>query len=59
MNYHQYPVPVTGIVGVDKKLANDPIINITDEQIARFETQLQTPKGTSQRDRAYTEFKAA
>jgi spermidine/putrescine transport system substrate-binding protein len=59
MNYHQYPVPVTGITGVDKKLAKDPIINITDEQIARFETQLQTPKGTSQRDRAYTEFKAA
>jgi spermidine/putrescine transport system substrate-binding protein len=59
MNYHQYPVPVTGIIGVDKGLASDPVINITDEQISRYETQLQTPKGSSQRDRAYTEFKAA
>jgi spermidine/putrescine transport system substrate-binding protein len=59
MNYHQYPVPVEGITGVDEKLANDPIINISDEKISGYETQLQTPKGTQQRDRAYTEFKAA
>jgi spermidine/putrescine transport system substrate-binding protein len=59
MNYHQYPVPVTGITGVEKALANDPIINLSDETISRYETQLQTPKGSSQRDRAYTEFKAA
>jgi spermidine/putrescine-binding protein len=59
MNYHQYPVPVTGIKGVEKALAKDPIINLSDETIGRYETQLQTPKGSSQRDRAYTEFKAA
>jgi spermidine/putrescine transport system substrate-binding protein len=59
MNYHQYPVPVTGITGVDKALAADPVIVIPDETIAKYETQLQTPKGTSMRDRAYTEFKAA
>jgi spermidine/putrescine transport system substrate-binding protein len=59
MNYHQYPVPVQGIQGVEPKLAKDPIINIPDATIARYETQLQTLKGTQQRDRAYTEFKAA
>jgi hypothetical protein len=35
------------------------VINIPDEKIQGYETQLQTPKGTQQRDRAYTEFKAA
>jgi len=59
MNYHQYPVPVEGIKGVEPKLAKDPVINIPDEKIQGYETQLQTPKGTQQRDRAYTEFKAA
>jgi spermidine/putrescine transport system substrate-binding protein len=59
MNYHQYPVPVEGIKGVDPGLAQDPIINIADEKLQGYETQLQTPKGTQQRDRAYTEFKAA
>jgi spermidine/putrescine transport system substrate-binding protein len=59
MNYHQYPVPVEGIQGVEPKLAKDPVINIPDEKIQGYETQLQTPKGTQQRDRAYTEFKAA
>jgi spermidine/putrescine transport system substrate-binding protein len=59
MNYHQYPVPVEGIQGVEPALANDPIINIPSETIDRYETQLQTLKGTQQRDRAYTEFKAA
>ncbi len=34
MNYHQYPVPVEGITGVDAKLANDPVINISDDKIA-------------------------
>ena len=59
MNYHQYPVPVEGMRGVDPKLASDPIIDIPDEKIQGYETQLQTPRGTQMRDRAYTEFKAA
>jgi spermidine/putrescine transport system substrate-binding protein len=59
MNYHQYSVPVEGMKGVDPKLASDPIINIPDEKIQGYETQLQTPRGTQMRDRAYTEFKAA
>jgi spermidine/putrescine transport system substrate-binding protein len=59
MNYHQYAVPVTGIQGVDPALAEDPIINIADDKIEKYETQLQTPKSVAQRDRAYTEFKAA
>jgi spermidine/putrescine transport system substrate-binding protein len=59
MNYHQYAVPLEGIKGVDPSLAKDPIVNIPDEKLQGYETQLQTPKGTQQRDRAYTEFKAA
>jgi spermidine/putrescine transport system substrate-binding protein len=59
MNYHQYPVPVEGIQGVDPKLVKDPIITIAEDKLAGYETQLQTPHGTQQRDRAYTEFKAA
>jgi spermidine/putrescine transport system substrate-binding protein len=59
MNYHQYSVPVKKITGVDPKLAKDPIINISDAAIERFETQLQTARGLQQRDRIYTEFKAA
>jgi spermidine/putrescine-binding protein len=59
MNYHQYSVPVEGMTGVDPKLASDPIIDIPDEKIQGYETQLQTPRGTQLRDRAYTEFKAA
>jgi spermidine/putrescine transport system substrate-binding protein len=59
MNYHQYPVPVVGITGVDEDLANDPVINIPDEKIAGYESQIETAKGLQQRNRAYTEFKAA
>jgi spermidine/putrescine transport system substrate-binding protein len=59
MNYHQYPVPVVKIEGVDPDLANDPVINITDDQIAQYESQIETPKSLEQRNRAYTEFKAA
>jgi spermidine/putrescine transport system substrate-binding protein len=59
MNYHQYPVPVEGIKGVDPDLASDPIIVVDPEKIEKYETQLQTPKSVQQRDRAYTEFKAA
>jgi spermidine/putrescine transport system substrate-binding protein len=59
MSYHQYAVPVKGIEGVDPALAQDPIIAIPNETIARYETQLQTPKGQQMRDRVYTEFKAA
>jgi len=59
MNYHQYPVPVVEIEGVDPDLAEDPVINITDEQIGGYESQIETPTGLEQRNRAYTEFKAA
>lgn len=59
MNYHQYPVPVEGIKGVNPDLVKDPIISIPSAKLEGYETQLQTPKGTAQRDRAYTEFKAA
>jgi spermidine/putrescine transport system substrate-binding protein len=58
-NYHQFPVPVEGMTGVDKDLAADPVINIPDEKIQTYETILETPKGVQQRNRAYTEFKAA
>jgi spermidine/putrescine transport system substrate-binding protein len=58
-NYHQYPVPVTGIKGVDPKLASDPVINIPDEKIQGYESQIETATGLQQRNRAYTEFKAA
>ena len=59
MNYHQYPVPVEGIKGVEPELAKDPVINIPDEKIEGYESQLETAKGLQQRNRAYTEFKAA
>jgi spermidine/putrescine transport system substrate-binding protein len=59
MNYHQYAVPVEGIKGVDPALANDPIIDIPDEKIEGYEAQIDTAKGLQQRNRAYTEFKAA
>jgi spermidine/putrescine transport system substrate-binding protein len=59
MNYHQYPVPVEGIKGVDRELANDPVINIPNEKIQGYEAQIDTAKGLQQRNRAYTEFKAA
>ena len=59
MNYHQYPVPVEGIQGVDPELANDPVINVPDEKIQGYESQIETARGLQQRNRAYTEFKAA
>jgi spermidine/putrescine-binding protein len=59
MNYHQYAVPIEGIKGVDPALANDPIIDIPDEKIQGYEAQIDTAKGLQQRNRAYTEFKAA
>jgi spermidine/putrescine transport system substrate-binding protein len=59
MNYHQYSVPIEGIKGVDPKLANDPIIDIPDEKIEGYEASIDTAKGLQQRNRAYTEFKAA
>jgi spermidine/putrescine transport system substrate-binding protein len=59
MNYHQYSVPVEGIKGVDPELANDPVINIPNEKIEGYEAQIDTAKGLQQRNRAYTEFKAA
>jgi spermidine/putrescine transport system substrate-binding protein len=59
MNYHQYPVPVVGIQGVDKELADDPVINVPDEKISGYESLVETPRGLQQRNRAYSEFKAA
>jgi len=59
MNYHQYPVPVQGITGVQKALASDPVINVPDDKIAGYESQVETAKGLQQRNRVYTEFKAA
>jgi spermidine/putrescine-binding protein len=59
MNYHQYAVPVEGIKGVDPKLANDPIIDIPDAKIEGYEPQIDTARGLQQRNRAYSEFKAA
>jgi spermidine/putrescine-binding protein len=59
MNYHQYPVPVVGIQGVDPELAKDPVVNIPDEKLQGYESQIETAKGLQQRNRAYTEFKAA
>jgi spermidine/putrescine-binding protein len=59
MNYHQYAVPIEGLKGVDPELANDPIIDIPDEKIQGYEAQIDTAKGLQQRNRAYTEFKAA
>ena len=59
MNYHQYPVPVEGIQGVEPDLANDPVINIADAKIQGYESQIETAKGLQQRNRLYTEFKAA
>jgi spermidine/putrescine-binding protein len=59
MNYHQYPVPVKDIKGVEPALAKDPVINITDAQIEGYESQIETARSLQQRNRAYTEFKAA
>ena len=58
-NYHQFPVPVEGMKGVNPKLAKDPVVNIPDEKIQGYESQIETAKGLQQRNRAYTEFKAA
>jgi spermidine/putrescine transport system substrate-binding protein len=59
MNYHQYSVPIEGIKGVDPALANDPVIDIPNEKIEGYEAQIDTARGLQQRNRAYTEFKAA
>jgi spermidine/putrescine transport system substrate-binding protein len=65
MNYHQYPVPVKGIVEEAtgelaslKALAADPIIAVPNEAIARFQSITQTPKSLRQREEIYTEFVA-
>lgn len=58
--YHAYPVPVKGVAEIaDKAIVDDPVIYVDPTKIAGYETQLQTPKGQQQRDRLYTEFKAA
>ena len=59
MNYHQYPVPVKDIKGVEPALAKDPVINVPDAKIEGYESQIETATGLQQRNRAYTEFKAA
>jgi len=58
-NYHQFPVPVEGMKGVNPKLAKDPVVNIPDEKIQGYEALVDTAKSLQQRNRAYTEFKAA
>jgi len=59
-DYHAYPVPVTGVEGLaDKAIIANPVIYVDEAKLAKYETQLQTPKGQQLRDRAYTEFKAA
>ncbi len=35
------------------------MINIPDDKIQGYESQIETAKGLQQRNRAYTEFKAA
>ena len=58
--YHQYPVPVKGVQDIaDKAITGNETIYVAQEKLAKYETQLQTPKGQQLRDRAYTEFKAA
>ena len=58
--YHQYAVPVKGVENLaDKAIVGNPIIYVDEAKIATYETQVQTPKGQTMRDRAYTEFKAA
>jgi spermidine/putrescine transport system substrate-binding protein len=58
--YHQYPVPVRGVEQfAPKAIVNDPVIYVDQAKIANYETQVQTPRGQQQRDRLYTEFKAA
>jgi spermidine/putrescine-binding protein len=58
--YHQYPVPVKGVQDIaDKAITGNEVIYVPQEKLAKYETQLQTPKGQQLRDRAYTEFKAA
>ena len=60
MNYHQYPVPVVEIEGVDPDLAEDPVIDITGRpDRAATSRRSRPPKSLEQRNRAYTEFKAA
>ena len=58
--YHQYPVPVTGVEKfADKALVANPVIYVDEEKIANYESIVSTAKGLALRDRAYTEFKAA
>src|SRR5918995_606365 len=59
MNYHQFAVPAVEMEGLDQDLAEDPVINIADDKIAGYQSIVETPKSLEQRNRAYTEFKAA
>ena len=60
MNYHAYAVPVVGIDKYAKpEIADDPIVNVPDESAQRYQSIVLTPNGQAQRDRIYTEFKAA
>src|SRR5215211_5534226 len=52
-NYHQFPVPVEGMKGVNPKLAKDPVVNIPDEKIQGYEALVDTAKSLQQRNRAY------
>src|SRR5918993_1525056 len=53
MNYHQFAVPAVDMEGLDPDLAKDPVINVPDEKISGYESQIETPKGLEQRNRAY------
>ena len=60
MNYHEYAVPVIGIEKYAKpEIAEDPIVNVPHEALDRYQSIVLTPTGQAQRDRIYTEFKAA
>ena len=59
LRFSELRTAVEGIKGVDPKLAKDPVINISDAKIEGYESQIETAKGLQQRNRAYTEFKAA
>ena len=60
MSYHQYATPVKGITEfIEPELAKDPIVFPSQEALDRYQSIVLTPTGQKQRDRIYTEFKAA
>jgi spermidine/putrescine-binding protein len=58
-NYHGYTVPVIGAAaGVDPKLANDPMIAIPDEVLAKYKTTLSSPALNEIQAKYYTQLKS-